>query len=136
MTTPEPKAPPLPKPNLHARLLCRQRKGGCDKQKPCANCVRARAECIYNGSSRSWQRTATDREEELLNRLGQYEALLKRYGAKVDDIETGNIHASKPNDEASRPMQLGSSPVSPTRRVKVEAMVSNRRAREFSCSSK
>ena len=57
-----------------ACLLCQQRKVKCDRQFPCANCLKTRAECVP-GTKIACRRKRFP-EKKLLDRLRLYEDLL------------------------------------------------------------
>ncbi|KAF7180236.1 hypothetical protein CNMCM7691_009403 [Aspergillus felis] len=81
MSTPEQGSPrsPLRASNRPTRVLacvlCQQRKVRCDRGFPCANCVRAQAQCVPATQVRRRRRFP---ERELLERLRRYEDLLRQ----------------------------------------------------------
>lgn len=88
--TPEgaPPAPPTPKITRgHSCVLCQQRKVKCDRQKPCSNCIKARAECVPSAPTVPRRRRRKLSEQDLAARLRRYEHLLKKHGVKVEDDE-------------------------------------------------
>ncbi|XXH05440.1 hypothetical protein Hte_011867 [Hypoxylon texense] len=66
-----------------ACALCQQRKVKCDRKFPCANCVRAGAQCVPTSAPRPRRRRFPERE--LLDRIRHYEGLLH---SKGDDDNT------------------------------------------------
>lgn len=68
---------PHPRPHrVLACVLCQQRKVKCDRQFPCAHCVKSRAQCVPSTlTQRRRKRKFGDRE--LLDHLRKYEDLLR-----------------------------------------------------------
>jgi hypothetical protein len=80
--------PPSPKITRgHSCILCQQRKVKCDRQKPCSNCLKARAECIPSAPSQPRRRRKKLSETDLATRLKKYEQLLRTHGVKIEDEE-------------------------------------------------
>ena len=67
-------------------VLCQQRKVRCDKNKPCANCVKARVECRIIPPMPPRRRKKRLQEKDLVERLKKYEALLTENGVKFEAI--------------------------------------------------
>ena len=67
-------------------VLCQQRKVRCDKNKPCANCVKAKVECRVIPPQPPRRRKKRLQEKDLIERLKKYENLLAEHGVKVDAI--------------------------------------------------
>ncbi|KAF7543737.1 hypothetical protein G7Z17_g10504 [Cylindrodendrum hubeiense] len=67
-------------------VLCQQRKVRCDKNKPCANCVKAKVECRVVPPQPPRRRKKRLQEKDLIDRLKRYENLLAEHGVKVDAI--------------------------------------------------
>ncbi|KAF4458748.1 hypothetical protein FALBO_14506 [Fusarium albosuccineum] len=67
-------------------VLCQQRKVRCDKNKPCANCVKANVECRVIPPQPPRRRKKRLQEKDLIDRLKKYENLLAEHGVKVDAI--------------------------------------------------
>ncbi|KAJ4149810.1 hypothetical protein NW754_001243 [Fusarium falciforme] len=67
-------------------VLCQQRKVRCDKNKPCANCVKAKVECRVIPPQPPRRRKKRLQEKDLIDRLKKYESLLAEHGVKVDAI--------------------------------------------------
>ncbi|KAK2033645.1 fungal-specific transcription factor domain-containing protein [Colletotrichum zoysiae] len=85
--------PPEPDPMAAMKLtrgtscvLCQQRKVRCDKNKPCANCVKARVECRVIPPQPPRRRKKRLQERDLVDRLKKYESLLAENGVKFDPI--------------------------------------------------
>lgn len=68
-------------------VLCQQRKVRCDRNKPCANCVKAGAECRVIPPQPPRRRKKRLQEKDLLDRLRKYESLLSQHGVKFDAID-------------------------------------------------
>ncbi|KAL3303552.1 fungal specific transcription factor domain-containing protein [Colletotrichum asianum] len=103
---PPPRAPPPPEPDPMAAMkltrgtscvLCQQRKVRCDKNKPCANCVKARVECRVIPPQPPRRRKKRLQERDLVDRLKKYELLLAENGVKFDPIAAD----LKPSDRDS-----------------------------------
>jgi hypothetical protein len=76
-------------PRGTSRALCQQRKVRCDKNKPCAICVKAGTRCHVVPGQLPRRRKKHTQDRDLLNllrRLGKYEALLNENGVKFDSI--------------------------------------------------
>ncbi|KAK7426924.1 hypothetical protein QQZ08_006516 [Neonectria magnoliae] len=67
-------------------VVCQQRKVRCDKNKPCANCVKAKVECRVVPPQPPRRRKKRLQEKDLIERLKRYESLLAEHGVKVDAI--------------------------------------------------
>lgn len=77
--------------HIRSCLLCRSRKVKCDRQKPCANCLRTEAECVYpSGPGRAPKRPRRPFDKRVLDRLADLEALVRH----LDTTETGGQLAS------------------------------------------
>lgn len=68
-------------------VLCQQRKVRCDRNKPCANCAKAGAECRVIPPQPPRRRRKKLQEKDLLERLHKYESLLAQNGVKFDAID-------------------------------------------------
>ncbi|KAL2871713.1 uncharacterized protein BJX67DRAFT_167727 [Aspergillus lucknowensis] len=75
-------------------VLCQQRKVRCDRTFPCANCLRAKVQCIP-ASQVPRRRKRRFPERELLGRLREYESLLRQ-----NDIKFNPLHG-EPVDNAA-----------------------------------
>ncbi|RDW72748.1 uncharacterized protein DSM5745_07920 [Aspergillus mulundensis] len=80
-------------------VLCQQRKVRCDRTFPCANCVKSNSQCVPAGLLPR-RRKRRFPERELLDRLRQYETLLRQ-----NDVEFQPLHAepAKENDDRESP---------------------------------
>lgn len=70
----------------HSCVLCQQRKVRCDKNKPCANCVKAGVECKIVPPQPPRRRKKKPHERELIERLRKYETLLSQNGVDFEPI--------------------------------------------------
>lgn len=70
----------------HSCVLCQQRKVRCDKNKPCANCVKAGVECKVVPPQPPRRRKKKPQERELIDRLRKYESLLSQHGVDFEPI--------------------------------------------------
>ena len=93
----------MPEPSVvkltrgHSCVLCQQRKVRCDKNKPCANCVKAQVECRVIPPQPPRRRKKKPHERELVDRLRKYESLLSQHGVTFDPI----AHDLKHGDQGS-----------------------------------
>ncbi|KAE8384571.1 hypothetical protein BDV23DRAFT_189091 [Aspergillus alliaceus] len=71
-------------PRVLACMLCQQRKVRCDREFPCANCIRADVQCVPCTGPR--QRRRRFPERELLERLRRYESLLRENNIKFEPL--------------------------------------------------
>lgn len=67
-----------------ACVICQQRKVKCDRQFPCANCVKSRAQCVP--ATQVARRRRRFPERELLERLRHYEGLLRHHNIKFEPM--------------------------------------------------
>ncbi|KIW19358.1 hypothetical protein PV08_03653 [Exophiala spinifera] len=79
------KRPPVPRLNPRSCITCRRRKVRCNKQDPCANCVRAGIECIFPAPGRAPRKSRKPPDAELLARLKRLEGVVNSLGAQVDE---------------------------------------------------
>jgi len=87
----------------HPCVLCQQRKVKCDRTDPCANCVKARVECVSPTTLPPRRRKKRFPEAELLARLRKYEQHLRSYGADIEAINAEGPNASLPSNTSSAP---------------------------------
>ncbi|KAL6715349.1 hypothetical protein ACLMJK_007615 [Lecanora helva] len=73
---------------------CAMRKVKCDKQQPCAGCVRHNAECEYRISRRPRRNRKQDRNDLLEKRLEQYERMLRQKTLGPDAPPEASHHNS------------------------------------------
>lgn len=67
-------------------VLCQQRKVRCDKNKPCANCVKAGVDCRIVPPQPPRRRKKRLQEKDLIDRIRKYEGMLSDHGVKFDAI--------------------------------------------------
>ncbi|KAK2616422.1 hypothetical protein QQS21_000664 [Conoideocrella luteorostrata] len=79
-------------------VLCQQRKVRCDKNKPCANCVKAGVECKVIPPPPPRRRKKRFQERDLIDRLKKYETLLAENGVKFDAI-SHDLKSDGPQNE-------------------------------------
>ncbi|KAK4139648.1 uncharacterized protein C8A04DRAFT_15684 [Dichotomopilus funicola] len=90
--TPSQTQPPNSKPpRIHACLPCQQRKVRCDRNFPCAHCIRAGPEIASRCVPASQLPNRPPRrrrfaERELLDRIRRYEGLLKERGVRFEPL--------------------------------------------------
>lgn len=109
-----------------ACVLCQQRKVKCDRQFPCANCTKSRAQCVPSTlAQRKRKRRFGDRE--LLEHLRKYEDLLrqnnipfeplrKNWAPRQEISNADNID----NSDDERPAVTGTTHSTPSTTVKSE----------------
>lgn len=114
-TSEHPHPGPAPSPKItrgHSCVLCQQRKVKCDRQKPCSNCIKARAECVTATPSLPRRRRRKFTEIDLAARLRKYEHLLKTHGVKIEDDD-----ASQEPEEATSENSSSAGGVDPELRL-------------------
>lgn len=89
-----------------ACILCQQRKVKCDRKFPCNNCVKNGAKCVPAALAPR-QRRRRFPERELLERLRQYEDLLKQ-----NNIAFEPLHGSSECAPPTTSTGIGSSTIS------------------------
>jgi hypothetical protein len=114
-------SPPLPTPDRpeesqnrkrHPCVLCQQRKVKCDRSDPCANCVKARVECVSPTTLPPRRRKKRFPEAELLARLRKYEDHLRSYGADIDAINAEGPNAGLQSASTTTPtIKISTSPL-------------------------
>jgi hypothetical protein len=122
-----PGAPPSLRPHrVLACVLCQQRKVKCDRQFPCANCVKSRAQCVPSTlAQRKRKRRFGDRE--LLEHLRKYEDLLRQNNIPFEPLhqnwaprqERSNAE-NLDNSDDERPAVIGTGLSTPSTTVKSE----------------
>jgi hypothetical protein len=80
-------------------VLCQQRKVRCDKNKPCANCVKAKVECRVVPPQPPRRRKKRLQERDLIDRLKKYESLLSDHGVKFEPISSELRMEAPPGEE-------------------------------------
>lgn len=78
-----------------ACVLCQQRKVKCDRKFPCANCVRFKVECVPSALHPRRRRRRFP-ERDLLDRVRQYEALLRQNKIEFDPMHQDPAAENKP----------------------------------------
>lgn len=81
-----------------ACVLCQQRKVKCDRQFPCNNCRRTGSQCVPAGQNPR-ERRRRFAERDLLNRLRNYEDLLRQNNVEFDPLHPSSTDTN--NDDAS-----------------------------------
>ena len=100
---------PAAKPQrVLACVLCQQRKVKCDREFPCANCVKSHAQCIPAGTLVRRQRRRRFPERELLDRLRHYEGLLQRGNIKFEPLHKDISTTKRTSHDSQDDEQLGS----------------------------
>ena len=81
----------------HSCILCYQRKVKCDGQRPCSTCRKSQVECISKLATapRRKAKTLAAKEDQLLERLRRYEALLKLHDIDLDENNEGITGSAK-----------------------------------------
>jgi Fungal Zn(2)-Cys(6) binuclear cluster domain len=96
----------------HPCILCQQRKVKCDRIDPCANCVKARVECVSPTTLPPRRRKKRFPEAELLARLRKYEDHLRSYGADIDAINAeGPNSGPQPVSTTTPIIKISTSPL-------------------------
>lgn len=80
--------PPKPQRVL-ACIRCQQRKVKCDRRFPCANCTKSRAQCVPATQLSRARRKRRFPERELLDRLHNYESLLRQNNIQFESLHDG-----------------------------------------------
>lgn len=93
---PSPCQPAKPQRVL-ACLLCQQRKIKCNRKFPCENCIKSRAQCVP-ATQVSRQRRRRFPERELLDRLRNYEDLLRQNRIKFEPLHKNFIRDKEPSN--------------------------------------
>lgn len=78
-----------------ACVLCQKRKVKCDRQYPCSNCIKSRAQCVQ-ATLPPRRRRRKIPERELLQRLHKYEDLLRQNNIPFDPF-----HRDSPRENDS-----------------------------------
>ena len=92
---------PTKAPRVLACVLCQQRKVKCNRQFPCSNCIKSRAQCVPATLLPRRPRRKLP-ERDLLDRLHKYEDLLRKHNidfeSKDDATPTSAKSAVSPSD--------------------------------------
>lgn len=78
-----------------ACVNCQQRKVRCDREVPCANCLKQHTQCVPATQTRPRKRRFPERE--LLSRVRKYEDLLRQNNVRFDPLHK---YAGTTADEA------------------------------------
>jgi hypothetical protein len=76
---------------------CAERKVKCDRQNPCAACIKHNSDCVFSPVQLPKKRTKRVKVNVLTDRLRQYEALLQEQG-----IDPGKLPGRKVDDSQSQ----------------------------------
>ncbi|KKK11847.1 hypothetical protein AOCH_001019 [Aspergillus ochraceoroseus] len=88
-------------PRVLACILCQQRKVKCNRKFPCTNCVKSKAQCVP-ADQVPRRRKRRFPEKELLDRLRQYETLLRQ-----NDIQFEPLHKDPTGDNEPPNARVG-----------------------------
>lgn len=78
-TTSDSSSAGTPFPHIRSCTFCRSRKVKCNRQQPCASCLRAGTECTYPpGPGRAPKRPRQALDPRVLDRLSRLESLVKQ----------------------------------------------------------
>ncbi len=105
--TPESTSPSIKITRGHSCVLCQQRKVKCDRQKPCSNCIKSRAECVPSTVTVPRRRRKKLSEADLAAKLRRYEHLLKTHSVKFEDEDTAVDSRSNNEDRGEFSPQSG-----------------------------
>ncbi|KAL1853106.1 hypothetical protein Daus18300_011934 [Diaporthe australafricana] len=99
-------------PRVLACVLCQQRKVKCDRQFPCAHCLRAGVPCVP-AALVPRQRRRRFPERDLLERLRHYEDLLRQNNVNFQPLHpTSGADANVASAEHASPTNIGASTTS------------------------
>lgn len=84
-----------------ACVLCQQRKVKCDRQSPCANCLRVRVPCETAKLAPRQRRRRRFPERDLLERLHRYEGLLREKGIAFEPLHSSPGEKASPSADGS-----------------------------------
>lgn len=103
-------------------VRCFERKVKCDKQHPCAACLRSNTECVFRIPSAPRRRRKRTQEELLQARLQHYESLLRANGISPDAVSPDDgAPEAETEADAFRRLDLSDSPGSMRESVGVYA---------------
>ncbi|VBB76999.1 Putative transcriptional regulatory protein [Podospora comata] len=98
----------------HSCVLCQQRKVRCDKQKPCANCLKAQVECRVVPPQPPRRRKKKPHERDLIERLRKYEHLMSQHGLSFEPIAQDLRPSDNGDDVADLEQDLSGLKTSPS----------------------
>ncbi|PFH59009.1 hypothetical protein XA68_12938 [Ophiocordyceps unilateralis] len=110
-------ANPVPPPSRHARVLacvlCQHRKIKCDRNFPCANCVKANVSCTPSTPAPARKRRRPN--QDLQERLSRCEELLKQYAgaAPPNPPHRGSARSAGPVKPEPEPEPAETEPSTP-----------------------
>jgi len=82
-----------------ACVLCQQRKVKCDRKFPCANCLKARVQCVP-ATQLPRRRKRRFPERELLDQLRKYEDLLRQNSIRFEPLRKDALPAANESPHA------------------------------------
>jgi ribosomal protein L13E len=101
---------PATKPQrVLACVLCQQRKVRCDRKFPCANCTKAEVQC-QSAALLARQRRRRFPEKELLERVREYEELLRRNHIRFEPLHsspTARSDGANREERETAPQEMG-----------------------------
>ena len=90
---------PFKSQRILACVLCQQRKVKCSRKFPCENCTKSKSQCVPAAPARR-QRKRRFPERALLDRLRQYEDLLRRNKIAFEPLHRDSLREKdSPNAE-------------------------------------
>lgn len=89
-------------------IRCFERKVKCDKQNPCANCIKSNVECIFRIPPAPRRKKKRPQDELLLARLKKCEDLLKSKGIDIDSPQSPTMSTAASTDTPVSIPQPGS----------------------------
>ena len=92
--TPSPSSHLLKPQRVLACIRCQQRKVKCQRIFPCANCTKSRAQCVPSALAQR-QRRRRFPERALLERLSEYEDLLRQNKITFEPLHNGSARQKK-----------------------------------------
>lgn len=87
--------PQTSKSRVLACVRCGQRKVRCDRKFPCANCIKSRTQCVP-ATLATRRRRRKFSERELLERLRNYEDLLRQNNIKFEPLSKNPSGENRP----------------------------------------
>lgn len=96
--------PPKPQ-RILACVLCQQRKVKCDRKFPCNHCVKARVQCVP--AHQIPRRKRKPAEQELIEKLRQYEELLRRNNIAIEPKDEVDTESSVVEEGGEREQSAG-----------------------------
>ena len=117
-------APPSTVPSKSMRalacVLCAQRKLKCDRNTPCANCVKSRTQCLASTPRPLGRRKRKFPEQQLLERLRKYEDLLRKNNIAFEALPSVPSASKQSKNAGSDNDGEGADVSSPSTTVKSE----------------